>query len=68
VVSNCHAFVAKTSRVVRQLRDRRLTDDECAVIHSNVSRVRATCDWIDHAVETGQVDGDEELARLLRGE
>ncbi|MEV0437825.1 DUF6192 family protein [Streptomyces spectabilis] len=68
LVSNCHAFVAKASRVVPHLRDRHLSDDECAVIHSNVSRVRATCDWIDHAVQTGQVDVDEELARLLRGE
>ncbi|MFC4517763.1 MULTISPECIES: DUF6192 family protein [Streptomyces] len=39
-----------------------------AVLHENVSQVRATLEWIDQAVDTGRVDMDEELVRLLRGE
>ncbi|MFD8163418.1 DUF6192 family protein, partial [Streptomyces malaysiensis] len=38
------------------------------IVHENVAKVRATLDWIDQAVDTGKVDMDEELARLLRGE
>ncbi|MEV6130627.1 DUF6192 family protein [Streptomyces violaceusniger] len=30
--------------------------------------MRATLDWIEQAVDTGKVDMDDELARLLRGE
>ncbi|MFJ8389862.1 DUF6192 family protein [Streptomyces sp. NPDC094438] len=34
----------------------------------NLTRVRAACDWVAHAVSTGETDMDEELARLPRGE
>ncbi|MFD5074594.1 DUF6192 family protein [Streptomyces sp. NPDC058371] len=49
-------------------RERRFSDDERDTVHRNVDRVRATCEWILTAVDTGQVDVDEELAKLLRGE
>ncbi len=68
LVGACQRFVASCGRVVPQLRDRRLSDDECATVRKNVSRARATCDWIETAIDTGDVDVDEELARLLRGE
>ena len=68
LVGACQQFVAACGRVVPQLRDQNLSDDECAVLHENVSRVRATADWVETAIDTGDVDMDEELARLLRGE
>ncbi len=68
LVGACQRFVAGCGRVVPQLRDRRLSDDERATLHKNVDRARATCDWIETAIDTGDVDIDEELARLLRGE
>ncbi|MEW1701130.1 DUF6192 family protein [Streptomyces sp. NPDC091278] len=68
LVTACHAFVAAAGRVVPGLRDRELGDDERAIVHENVARVRATLDWIETAVDTGQVDVDGELARLLQGE
>ncbi|WP_190113113.1 DUF6192 family protein [Streptomyces cinnamoneus] len=68
LVGACHAFVARASRTVPGLRDRVLAEDERTVLHANVSSVRATLEWIDQAVDTGRVDMDEELARLLRGE
>jgi hypothetical protein len=37
-------------------------------VHENVAKVRATLDWIETAVDTGKVDMDGELARMLRGE
>lgn len=64
----CHAFVAAAGRVVPGMRDRQLGDDERVIVHENVARVRATLDWIETAVDTGKVDVDGELAKLLQGE
>ncbi|MGW9411847.1 DUF6192 family protein [Streptomyces diastaticus] len=68
LVTACHAFVAAAGRVVPGMRDRQLGDDERVIVHENVARVRATLDWIETAVDTGKVDVDDELARLLQGE
>lgn len=68
LVTACHAFVAAAGRTVPGLRDRTLGDDERIIVHENVARVRATLDWIETAVDTGKVDMDDELTRLLRGE
>lgn len=63
-----HKFVSACSKEVPKLRDRHLSDHEQAVLAQNVARVRATLDWVETAASTGQVDMDEELTRLLRGE
>ncbi|MCX5206063.1 DUF6192 family protein [Streptomyces sp. NBC_00237] len=68
LVGACHTFVATTHRVVPGLRGRTVCEDEKAVLGENIARVRAALEWIEHAVETGEVDMDEALARLLRGE
>ncbi len=68
LVTACHAFTAAAGRVVPGLRDRRLSDDERVIVRERIAGVRATLDWIENAVETGKVDMDAELARLLRGE
>lgn len=68
LLTACHAFVAAAGRIVPGLRDRQLGGDERDVLSQNVARVRATCDWVETAVDTGKVDMDEALARLLRGE
>ncbi|TQJ92973.1 DUF6192 family protein [Streptomyces sp. SLBN-31] len=68
LVTACHAFVAAAGRVVPGLREAPLGDDERVFVHENVARVRATLDWIETAVDTGKVDVDGELARLLQGE
>jgi len=68
LVTACHSFVAAAGRAVPGLRDRTLGDDERTIVHENVARVRATLDWIETAVDTGKVDMDDELTRLLRGE
>ncbi|MER5950332.1 DUF6192 family protein [Streptomyces sp. NPDC001904] len=67
LVAACHKFVASTNRLVPLFNDRYLPEDARAVIDHNLSRVRAACDWVEHAVSTGETDMDEELARLLRG-
>ncbi|MFD5341932.1 DUF6192 family protein [Streptomyces hawaiiensis] len=68
LVTACHAFVAAAGRTVPGLCDRTLNDDERSIVHQNVAKVRATLDWIEQAVDTGKVDMDDELARLLKGE
>jgi hypothetical protein len=68
LVTACHAFVAAAGRTVPGLRDKQLGEDERTVVHQNVAKVRATLDWIEHAVDTGEVDMDDELARMLQGE
>jgi hypothetical protein len=68
LITACHAFVAAAGRVVPSMRDQQLGDDERIIVHENVARVRATLDWIETAVDTGKVDVDDELARLLQGE
>ncbi|MET9336074.1 DUF6192 family protein [Streptomyces cellulosae] len=68
LVTACHSFVAAAGRTVPGLRDRTLNDDERTIVHQNVAKVRATLDWIETAVDTGKVDMDDELARLLKGE
>ncbi|AQW48382.1 hypothetical protein SHXM_01845 [Streptomyces hygroscopicus] len=54
LVTACHAFVAASGRVVPGLRDRQLGDDERTIVDENVTRVRATLDWIEMAVDTGK--------------
>ncbi len=68
LVTACHSFVAAAGRTVPGLRDRTLNDDERTIVHQNIAKVRATLDWIETAVDTGKVDMDDELARLLKGE
>lgn len=68
LVTACHSFVAAAGRAVPGLRDRQLSEDEQAIVHQNVAKVRATLDWIENAVDTGKVDMDDELAALLRGQ
>ncbi|MFE9611495.1 DUF6192 family protein [Streptomyces sp. NPDC006012] len=68
LVTACHSFVAAAGRTVPGLRDRTLGEDERTIVHENVAKVRATLDWIETAVDTGKVDMDGELARMLRGE
>lgn len=68
LVTACHSFVAAAGRAVPGLRDRTLGEDERGIVHENVAKVRATLDWIETAVDTGKVDMDGELARMLRGE
>ncbi|CAL9657550.1 hypothetical protein SUDANB176_06857 [Streptomyces sp. enrichment culture] len=41
LVGACQRFVTAAGRVVPQLRDRRLSGDEQAVVHKNVDHVRA---------------------------
>ncbi|MEV0221232.1 DUF6192 family protein [Streptomyces sp. NPDC050704] len=68
LVGACHHFVAACAKTVPQLCGRTLSGDERAVPAQNVARCRATLDWIETAAETGEVDMDDGLARLPRGE
>ncbi|MER8225407.1 DUF6192 family protein [Streptomyces sp. NPDC094143] len=68
LVTACHSFVAAAGRTVPGLRDRTLSEDERTIVQQNIAKCRATLDWIEQAVETGKVDMDDAIARLLKGE
>ncbi|MGW1278871.1 DUF6192 family protein [Streptomyces tsukubensis] len=68
LVGACHKFLALVNRLVPLMRDRTLAPDVQEIIGHNISRIRAACDWVEHAISTGETDMDEELAKLLRGE
>ncbi|MFF5315620.1 DUF6192 family protein [Streptomyces massasporeus] len=68
LVTAFHSFVAAAGRIVPSLRNHAFGDDERAIVHENVARCRATLDWVETAVDTGKVDVDDELARLLKDE
>ncbi|WUE10332.1 DUF6192 family protein [Nonomuraea sp. NBC_00507] len=68
LIGACAAFVSAIGRVVPGLHGHQFTTDERAAVARNVARVRATADWIESAVESGEVSIDEGLARLLQGE
>jgi hypothetical protein len=68
LVGACSVFVAAVGRVLPMLRGHAFTAEEKATVARNLGRVRATADWLETAVESGDVSLDEGLARLLRGE
>ncbi|WP_218952138.1 DUF6192 family protein [Amycolatopsis anabasis] len=68
LVGACSAFVASVGRTLPTLRGHKFSTPERETVHRNVARVRTTADWIETAVDTGEVSLDEGLARLLRGE
>ncbi|WP_431921148.1 DUF6192 family protein [Nonomuraea jabiensis] len=68
LIGTCSLFVASIGRILPGLRDHQFTGDERVAVARNVARVRATADWLEAAIESGDVSLDEGLARLLRGE
>lgn len=67
LVGACAAFVAASGRIVPSLAQLEFTDAEQQTVAGQLVRVRAAADWIEHAVESGNVSLDEALAELLRG-
>jgi hypothetical protein len=67
LVGACHAFVSAAGRVVPTLRGRAFSTAERAVLDTNIAKVRGAADWIEGAVQSGNVSLDEGLAALLRG-
>ncbi|MEV0389241.1 DUF6192 family protein [Nonomuraea sp. NPDC050643] len=64
LVGACSVFVATVGRVLPTLRGHAFTAEEKAVVARNLGRVRATADWLEAAVTSGDVSLDEGLARL----
>ncbi|WP_253195427.1 DUF6192 family protein [Streptomyces sp. JHA26] len=50
------------------MRGHEFTDTQTKVSENHLEKIRATADWIETAAATGQVDLDEQLAQLLRGQ
>ncbi|MER5436630.1 DUF6192 family protein [Streptomyces sp. NPDC002588] len=68
LIAVCQGFIAGATRLVPKLRGHEFTDTQTKVLENHLEKIRATADWIETAVATGQVDLDEQLAQLLRGQ
>ncbi|MEV4222287.1 DUF6192 family protein [Nonomuraea sp. NPDC049725] len=68
LIAACSAFVAAIGRTMPTLRGHTFTDSERQVVHTQLAKVRATADWLESAVETGNLSLDDALADLLRGD
>jgi hypothetical protein len=68
LIAVCQGFIAGATRLVPKLRGYEFTDSQTKVLENHLEKIRATADWIETAAATGQVDLDEQLAQLLRGQ
>ncbi|RSN14832.1 RacO protein [Streptomyces sp. WAC 01325] len=68
LIAVCQGFIAGAARLVPKLRGHEFTDTQTKVLENHLEKIRATADWIQTAAATGQVDLDEQLAQLLRGQ
>ncbi|MEH0557546.1 DUF6192 family protein [Streptomyces sp. B21-101] len=68
LIAVCQGFIAGAARLVPKLRGHEFTDTQTKVLENHLEKIRATADWIETAAATGQVDLDEQLAQLLRGQ
>lgn len=66
LVGACAQFVAAVGRILPSMRGHEFTAEEKDAVHRNIGRVRSTADWIQHALDTGDVSLDEALAELLK--
>lgn len=68
LIAVCQGFIAGAARLVPKLRGHEFTDTQTKVLENHLEKIRATADWVETAAATGQVDLDEQLAQLLRGQ
>ncbi|MDX3643479.1 DUF6192 family protein [Streptomyces sp. MB09-02B] len=68
LIAVCQGFIAGAARLVPKLRGHEFTETQTKVLENHLEKIRATADWIETAAATGQVDLDEQLAQLLRGQ
>ncbi|MFJ3779838.1 DUF6192 family protein [Streptomyces sp. NPDC090075] len=68
LIAVCQGFIAGAARLVPKLRGHEFTGTQTKVLENHLEKIRATADWIETAAATGQVDLDEQLAQLVRGQ
>ncbi|MFM9608447.1 DUF6192 family protein [Streptomyces niveiscabiei] len=68
LIGICQGFISGAAWLVPKLRGHEFTETQTKVLENHLEKIRATADWIETAAATGQVDLDEQLAQLLRGQ
>ncbi|MFI7443199.1 DUF6192 family protein [Nonomuraea indica] len=68
LIAACSAFTAAIGRTIPRLSDRSFQEAEQGALRQQIAKVRATADWLETALDTGNLSLDEGLAALLRGE
>lgn len=68
ILGQCTSFCVGMQNAVVTVQEELLTTEHLEAVLDSLKKVRAVCDWCEHAVTTGQADMDEALARLLGDE
>ncbi|MFD9795490.1 DUF6192 family protein [Streptomyces sp. NPDC059070] len=68
ILGQCTSFCVGMQNVVVMVQEELLTTEHHEAVLDSLMKVRAVCDWCEHAITTGQADMDEALARLLADE
>lgn len=68
LVTACSVFTTAIGRGINNLRGYEFSSGERDTLHQQIAKVRATVDWLESAVDTGNLTLDEGLAAMLRGE
>ncbi|MDT0380212.1 DUF6192 family protein [Streptomyces sp. DSM 42041] len=65
ILGQCTSFCVSMQSAVVLIQEEHLSTEELEAVLDSIKKVRAVCDWCEHAVTTGQTDMDEQLVRLL---
>lgn len=68
LIAACSSFTSAIGRAIDRLRGHQLHEREKDAVRQQIAKVRATADWLESAVDTGNLSLDEGLAALLCGE
>lgn len=68
ILGQCTSFCVGMQNTVVAVQEEHLTTEHLEAVLDSLMKVRAVCDWCEHAVTTGESDMEDALARLLGDE
>ncbi|MGW6026578.1 DUF6192 family protein [Streptomyces sp. NPDC055099] len=68
ILGQCTGFCVGMQNAVVTVQEELLTTEHHEAVLDSLAKVRAVCDWCEHAITTGHADMDDALARLLGDE
>ncbi|MEU2956869.1 DUF6192 family protein [Streptomyces xanthochromogenes] len=68
ILGQCTGFCVGMQNTVVAVQEEHLTTEHLEAVLDSLKKVRAVCDWCEHAVTTGESGMEDALARLLGDE
>ncbi|MFJ4634013.1 DUF6192 family protein [Streptomyces sp. NPDC088847] len=68
ILGQCTSFCVGMQNTVVAVQEEHLTTEHLEAVLDSLRKVRAVCDWCEHAVTTGESGMEDALARLLGDE